>query len=304
MGSARHFCGYAALDGSQRIAQERNTECSIRDTHTAELLRTRTGEVSGHLALILSQNVHREDLRLGDGISRVRGLVDTDEQHGWVERQRVARDLHDSVNQQAFALTLLIGAAQSRLPGDPAAAQGQLCKASDLADQIRQELTAILQQLRPVALVGQGLQEALRTYTHQWSQASGIACEFPASGSPGVPGGSEVPVLRPEIEEALFRIAQEALANAARHSQASQVRVQCEQRAGRVCLHISDNGKGFVVEQAMGNGHGLANMRDRVEAYGGIFRISSTPGETVVVGCIPLAPETQPAPDKRKRERR
>jgi len=113
-----------------------------------------------------------------------------------------------------------------------------------------------------------------------------------------------VPVLRPEIEEALFRIAQEALANAARHSQASQVRVQCEQKAGRVCLHISDNGKGFVVEQAMGNGHGLANMRDRVEAYGGTLRISSTPGETVVVGCIPLAPETQPAPDKRKRERR
>jgi NarL family two-component system sensor histidine kinase LiaS len=113
-----------------------------------------------------------------------------------------------------------------------------------------------------------------------------------------------VPVLRPEIEEALFRLAQEALANAAHHSQASQVRVQCEQRAGQVCLHVSDNGKGFVVEQAMGNGHGLANMRDRVEAYSGTFCISSTPKETVIVGCIPLALEMQPAPDKRKRERR
>lgn len=243
----------------------------------------------------LAQDLNRMALQ-------VQNLLETRQQLASLEeRQRVARDLHDSVKQQAFALTLLIGAAQSRLPSDPAAAQGQLCQASDLADQIRQELTAILQQLRPVALAGQGLQEALRTYTHQWSRASGIACEFPASG---VPEGLGVPVLRPEIEEALFRIAQEALANAARHSQASQVRVQCEQRAGQVCLHISDNGKGFVVEQAMGNGHGLANMRDRVEAYGGTLRISSTPGETVVVGCIPLAPEMQPAPDKRKREHR
>src|SRR6266849_5083527 len=88
VGSARHFCGYAALDGSQRVGQEGHAECSIRDAHTAELLRARTGEVSGHLALMLPQNVHREDLRLGDGLLGVRCPVDTDEQHGWVERQR------------------------------------------------------------------------------------------------------------------------------------------------------------------------------------------------------------------------
>src|SRR6266851_5086558 len=88
VGSARHFCGYAALDGSQRVGQEGHAECSIRDAHTAELLRARTGELSGHLALMLPQNVHREDLRLGDGLPGVRCPVDTDEQHGWVERQR------------------------------------------------------------------------------------------------------------------------------------------------------------------------------------------------------------------------
>src|SRR5260221_2204815 len=88
VGSARHFCGDAALDGSQRVAQEGHTDCSIRDAHTAELLRARTGEVSGHLALSLPQHVHREDLRLGNGLLGVRCLVDTDEQHGWVERER------------------------------------------------------------------------------------------------------------------------------------------------------------------------------------------------------------------------
>jgi NarL family two-component system sensor histidine kinase LiaS len=193
-----------------------------------------------------------------------------------------------------FALTLLIGAAQSRLPDDPASAQDSLIKAGELADQIRQELTVILQQLRPVALAGQGLQAALRVYTHQWSRASGIACEFHASEVPGAL------VLRPEIEEALFRVAQEALTNAARHGQASQVQVQLEQGTEQVCLHIFDNGKGFTVGQAVGSGHGLANMRDRVEAHDGTLHISSTAGKTVVTGCIALALETQPRNSKRK----
>ncbi len=212
------------------------------------------------------------------------------------ERQRVARDLHDSVKQQAFALTLLIGAAQSRLPDDIASAQGSLNKAGDLADQIRQELTAVLQQLRPVALVGQGLQAALRDSIGQWSQQTGVACEFQVAEAP------EMPVLDPEIEEALFRVVQEALANAARHSQASQVWVQLEQGTEQVRLSISDNGKGFAVEQAAGSGHGLANMCDRVEVCGGTLHISSTPGETVVTGCIPFAQETPQRKNKRKRE--
>ncbi len=208
----------------------------------------------------------------------------------------MARDLHDSVKQQAFALTLLIGAAQSRLPDDIASAQGSLNKAGDLADQIRQELTAVLQQLRPVALVGQGLQAALRDSLRQWSQQTGVACEFQVFETP------EMPVLHPEIEEALFRVVQEALANAARHSQASQVWVQLEQGTEQVGLSISDNGKGFAVEQATGSGHGLVNMRDRVEVYGGTLHISSAPGETVVRGCIPFAQETPQRRNKRKRE--
>jgi NarL family two-component system sensor histidine kinase LiaS len=112
-----------------------------------------------------------------------------------------------------------------------------------------------------------------------------------------------MPVLHPEIEEALFRVAQEALANVARHSQASQVWVQLEQGIAQVRLHISDNGKGFAVEQAVGSGHGLANMRDRVEAYGGTLHISSVSGETVVAGCIPLAQKTQQRRNRRKGER-
>jgi anti-sigma regulatory factor (Ser/Thr protein kinase) len=120
---------------------------------------------------------------------------------------------------------------------------------------------------------------------------------FQASEVSETPGAL---ALHPEIEEALFRVAQEALTNAARHGQASQVHVQLEQGTEQVCLHVSDNGKGFTVEQAVGSGHGLANMRDRVEAHNGTLYISSTEGKTVVTGCIALALETQPRNSKRK----
>src|SRR5260370_3234222 len=88
VGSARHFLSDAALDGGQRVAQERSTECSIRDAHVVELVRARTGEGAGQRALMLPQNVDREDLRQGNGLAGVRCLVNTDEQHGWVERER------------------------------------------------------------------------------------------------------------------------------------------------------------------------------------------------------------------------
>ncbi len=222
----------------------------------------------------LAQDLNRMALQ-------VQNLLETRQQLASLEeRQRVARDLHDSVKQQAFALTLLIGAAQLRLPGDPAAAQGQLCKASDLADQIRQELTAILQQLRPAALVEDGLRTALQDYTRQWSQRSGIVAEFSAQG------GYSIPL---DIEEALFRVAQEALANVARHSQASQVQVQLEQESGQVCLAIHDNGTGFDMAQGTGKGQGLTNMRERVDAHCGTLSISGTIVGTLVKACIPLA---------------
>lgn len=213
------------------------------------------------------------------------------------ERQRVARDLHDSVKQQAFALTLLIGAAQARLSDDIASVQTSLTKAGELADQIRRELTTILQQLRPDALVGQSLQSALRDFVRKWSQQTGVACELQASEE------TEILALRPEVEEALFRVVQEALANVARHSQASQVRIQLERREEQIYLHICDNGEGFSVEEAKGKGgHGLSNMRARVEGSGGILRISSAPGETIVTGCVPFVQDVPQRKQKRKRE--
>src|SRR5215469_9136869 len=219
----------------------------------------------GHFEVTVSDSSPDELGQLAQDLNRmaqqVQVLLDTRRELALVEeRQRVARDLHDSVKQHAFAISLLIGAAQSRLPGEPEAAQTYLVRAGDLTDHTRQELTAILQQLRPAALVEEGLRTALQDYTRQWSQRTGIAAEFSAQG------GYSIPL---DIEEALFRVAQDALANVTRNSQASQVQVQLEQKPGQVCLMIHDNGIGFDMTHGANKGQGLTNMRERVEAHRG-----------------------------------
>jgi two-component system, NarL family, sensor histidine kinase LiaS len=196
------------------------------------------------------------------------------------ERQRVARDLHDSVKQHAFAITLLIGAARTKLPADPAAAQIHLIKAEDLADHIREELTTILQHMRPPILAQKGLTPALQDYVHQWSQRTGVIVEFSASGVDAAPLS---------IEEALFRVAQEALANVARHSQAKQVQVKLEQKRDQISLMVSDNGRGFELAKVLDKGQGLANMNERVEAHQGSVSISSTADGTLLEVCIPFS---------------
>jgi NarL family two-component system sensor histidine kinase LiaS len=211
---------------------------------------------------------------------QIQTLLDTRREFALMEeRQRMARDLHDSVKQHTFAITLLIGAAQTKLFVDPKAAHHHLLKAEDLANHIRQELTSILQELRPPILAQKGLTGALQEYARQWSDRIGVATGFRTSNVGSLPL---------DVEEALFRVSQEALANVARHSQASEVKVELVQEAEEICLLIQDNGKGFEVIKAADKGQGLLNMRERVEAHQGRLSIFSTAGGTLLRACIPL----------------
>jgi NarL family two-component system sensor histidine kinase LiaS len=203
------------------------------------------------------------------------------------ERQRLARDLHDSIKQDVFAAALLVGAARTLLPPDQVQAQAYLAEAEALGEHTRQELTALIHELRPVALKGQGLVTSLGAYVRRWSLRTGIVVEIAAPNDLSVPAG---------VGLALLRVAQEALANSARHSHADQVSVGLGwENEGHLCLRVCDNGTGFDAAQAQGAGVGLASMRERVEALGGTFTISSgTAGSgTTVRACIPLG---TPAP--------
>jgi two-component system, NarL family, sensor histidine kinase LiaS len=189
------------------------------------------------------------------------------------ERNRLARDLHDAVKQQIFAAAMQVGAAKALLPGNPEAAATQLVEAESLSRQAQRELTTLIQELRPAALGDQGLAAALRHYAAGWSRQNGIPVDFKAEG--------ERPLPLP-AEQALFRVGQEALANVARHSQATQVNMRLDWEKTAVVLTIADNGRGFD-SQAQNNGFGLPGMRERLAAQGGRLEISSRPGQGATV---------------------
>ncbi len=183
------------------------------------------------------------------------------------ERNRLALDLHDSVKQQAFAASAQLGAARALLRQDPAAAEARLRQAEELMDGLRQELAHLILELRPPALEGRGLAAALRDYAADWSRQTGLPadCRLSSEGR-----------LTPEQEQALYRIAQEALANVARHSGARRVEIVLDYRPDGAVLTLADDGAGFDLAEAP-SGVGLRSMQERAAALGGTLQVESAP---------------------------
>jgi len=210
---------------------------------------------------------------------RVRDQLHTHERLAALEaRNQLARDLHDSVKQQVFAVTMTLGAAQTLKERDPEAAWSGVSKALDLSVAAQQELAAMVRELRPVALEDGGLAKALREQVERWSSHTGITVECHVQ--------DERP-LAPDVEEALFRVAQEALANAAKHSDAACVHVTLSCGDDVVALTIADDGCGFDAALVQGKGLGLRSMQERVEAIGGTWCVESLERGTRIEARVP-----------------
>jgi two-component system, NarL family, sensor histidine kinase LiaS len=186
------------------------------------------------------------------------------------ERNRLARDLHDSVKQQIFAVSMQIGATKVLLKRDVDAAEVRLNEADKLVRQAQQELTSLIRELRPIALEGKGLVAALRELVTQWTQQTDIVANLRVEGTQTLPL---------TIEEALFRVAQEALANAARHSKATLVQMLLTTTDDTVTFSVSDNGQGFDMSRQGHLGVGLLSMQERMKALGGDVQVESAPGK-------------------------
>ena len=195
------------------------------------------------------------------------------------ERNRLARDLHDSVKQQVFALGMRLSAARSYLDYDLAAATQQLVEADRLIAQTQQELTSIIHELRPAALQDRGLARALQEYIVEWSQQHAITASVQIA---------EAVVIPAMLEVALVRVVQEALSNVARHSRATAVQVQLVCQSDAVVLSILDNGQGFAPAAIKGHSVGLHSMHERVAELGGQVDVYSTIGKgtCVVARCM------------------
>jgi len=187
------------------------------------------------------------------------------------ERHRLARDLHDSVKQQLFAIHTGAATAQARFDAEPADAREALVQVRESARQAMSEMEAMLHGLRAAPLENVGLVEALKQACEALAFRTGSRVEF-------VPG--ELPpseALPPGAQDALFRLAQEALANVARHARASHVRVTLGGSRRELELVVKDDGAGFD-QSERAQGQGLSNMRARAEECGGRMEIASRPG--------------------------
>jgi signal transduction histidine kinase len=182
------------------------------------------------------------------------------------ERSRLARDLHDSVKQQAFAASAQIGAAKAHFDQNPEKAISHLVEAEALVTKVRQELTDLIQELRPVAMKGKGLIAAVEEYAESWCRRNNIEITMHVRGERALPV---------DVEKAVFRIIQEALANIAWHSHAENVDIVFNFRTDFLLLTIRDDGQGFVVAQPRKSGMGLKSMRERAELIDGELIIDS-----------------------------
>jgi signal transduction histidine kinase len=180
------------------------------------------------------------------------------------ERNRLARELHDSVKQQVFAISMQLSAARNSL-SESDKAFASVMEAERLAQQAGAELTTLIHELRPPTLEHQTLSAALQGHLAEWSRQNEIEVVSNIEDNLSVP----LPV-----EQALFRVAQESLANVARHSKATRVSVTLANENDEVKLIVEDNGTGFDPDNAV-KGVGLDSMSERLEAVGGHLEVSS-----------------------------
>jgi signal transduction histidine kinase len=195
------------------------------------------------------------------------------------ERNRLARELHDSVVQQLFGVTLAAESAGSLLARDPEAAAAQLARAQALARGAIEELRSVVSALRPASVEAEGLAGALRKHVEVLRRVTGREIALRDAGA-----AEAVPALDDDAAAQVFRIAQEALQNALRHAGAERIEVRLEPGPPLV-LTVADDGCGFDPDAASVRSQrlGLTSMEERAAAVGARLAISSREGEGTTV---------------------
>jgi PAS domain S-box-containing protein len=202
-----------------------------------------------------------------------RKLVQAQEQ----ERARISRELHDDINQRLAMLAVGL----SQLGENPSEMQSRLEELRNETMEISTDLQALSHDLHPSKLEYLGVVAGIRSWCKEFAQRHDMGIDFKTDVSSGLPA---------EIGICLFRVLQEALHNAIKHSGVKRVEVRLMEQSDQVCLLISDSGKGFDVDSAMqGKGLGLTSMGERVRLVNGTIAIQSKPmGGTTIEVRVPL----------------
>ncbi|KIL40841.1 hypothetical protein SD70_11325 [Gordoniibacillus kamchatkensis] len=194
----------------------------------------------------------------------------------WEERNRIARDLHDSVSQMLFSMSLHAKGLAHSLPDVPEAAKQALCEVQRLSQTAAGEMRAMIRQLRPV-----GLEEGLLTGLQRYGEGIGLRVSYAAA---------DLRQLPERLEDALWRIGQEALNNVRKHAHSDMAQIKLSFTQWEACMTVSDDGVGLPKRKAAKTaGYGMTTMRERAEALGGTLTVTSKAGKgTQVTVRLPL----------------
>lgn len=205
---------------------------------------------------IISQKIANEKAEEQD--KRIQKIVSQ-------ERNRLARELHDSVSQQLFAASMLMSAITESTTITEEPIKKQLKAVEQMIQQSQLEMRALLLHLRPVALKGKSLQEGMQELLHELLQKVPLEIRWKVEEFP----------LDKGVEDHLFRILQESISNTLRHAKATTLEVLLIQRDEFIILRVVDNGLGFNVEESKTGSYGLQNMYERAIEIGGLLKIVS-----------------------------
>ncbi len=279
------------LEGTHRGVQEANehlkllletlTERTVElaksnETLKGEIVQRRVVEDSLRVSELTTSQLLTKSRQMQEELRHLsRRLIAAQEE----ERRRISRDLHDVVVQTLTGINLRLAGLKSETTKGSRDLQKKIAATQRLVEKSVEVVHRFARDLRPTLLDDLGLIPALKSYFEDFMAQSGIRVFLVAYAG--------LEKLRSETRTVLYRVAQEALMNAGKHSRASEVRVRFYEEGKAVRLEIDDNGCGFEVEGArMGRGSkrlGLLGMRERVEMVGGSFSVESAPGKGTAV---------------------
>ena len=256
--------------GAFYLTEKEGRRRGLFSEHDASLI----GMLAGHAAIAI------ENARLYE---RSRELSTVE------ERKRLARELHDSVTQTLFSIGLTAEAAAALVDSDPARAKAELEHLQQLTQAAMREMRSLIFELRPAELEVDGLVGTLRKHVEVLTRVYDCEIEVALDGAPS---------LSPELERGLLRIAQEALANALKHSGARRVELGLQAYDSVIALRVKDDGCGFAPADAATRARrlGLTSMRERAEALGGELAIDSAPGRGTTVTVEVKLGQAHPRP--------
>lgn len=185
------------------------------------------------------------------------------------ERRKLARDLHDAVSQQLFAVSMTMAALPRLMDTQPEQAKVHLLQVEEMVTMAQQELRALIMHLRPVTLDGHSLKEGVDQLLAELTQKyPDLQLEWEIKVEA---------ILEQGIEDHLFRVIQEAISNVLRHAKATHFTLKLLQKQERLLLTLEDNGIGFISSNTKKSSYGISTMRERIEDIGGRFDLISFP---------------------------